>query len=584
MNQIEKEYLQSLIPKDLPNWQDIAKEGYAIGKAIKVVPSLALKNSGYKSEVDMRLDKAAQGKITWRTIMGLATLKDQKEGLEYLEEFANKTGVVIDAAMIIPNMLTGIPDEKRKNVPKGTSFILEKSEDWQLLSQSSHIHTAFCDFHIGSANASFNTENALKADSSYSGIFSQFVWDYPNCNDDIANLCDNLKAISMVAAKYDEKFVVDTYMDDGLPSYFLDLASFLGYAKLEKYIVSTLCGARYACSFGQLMDETVPKVALWLGLSQVLKEKDQPGVSFVFSNCIDHWDHDLEANYGVLCTELLLEILAEKKYKTGASILPIPITEKVAVPTPEGIANIHAGARRVEEKAEEWRDLIDFSKIEKIRDILVTQGSKFFENILDGFKTAGIDIENPLELMVVLKRINPGALEEMFHPSLCHSGDHIKPYVPTSMARRSMAECEEIIVKVKKFPDIEKLKNTEILVLSGDVHRYGIFVLSGVLNGLGVKVVEGGVGMEPVETLDIADEENITKICVSVHNGQGLDYAKQLEYLGKDRGKEYSIYMGGKLNGIIGEESEPQDVSALIAKTGVIPCETVEEFIAGLLE
>lgn len=544
-----------------------------------------MKENGYANEVDLRLDRAAKGEITWRTIIGLATCEEQIEGLKYIYDFGKRTGVVIDTEMIIPNMLMGLPADMRENVPKGTSFVLEKPEDWQAIADVP-IHPAFCDFHLGSPNSVENTVNALKAGSTYNGIFSQLVWDYPGCEDDNKWVGEIVKALGVMSAKYDDKCVVDTYMNDGAPSYFFDLCSYLGYARLEKYIVSDLFGARYACSFGQLLDKMIPKMALWLALSDELKEPDQPGVSFFYSNCIDHWDHDPEANYGFLMSEVLMAAAVERKYKTGISILPIPITEKIAVPTPEAIANIHAAARKAVATVEEWEEIIDFSAIESIRDKIKTTGMEFYHNILNGLEEAGVDIKDPLAMCILIKRIDPSKLEALFHPSTVNGkSDTVIPDVPTTIGKRSLAEKDAIVKNLSAKVDLTaKLTNHPVLVVSADAHYYGSFVVSNTLSTLGADVIYGGVGIQPVDTLDLADEEGIRDICISVHNGQALDYADQLLFLAKERKKDYRFFMGGKLNAILEGDSEPSDVTDILKAKGIYAIDKVEDFVLQLVE
>lgn len=582
----EKDYLKNLVPEHLSDWRKLLAEGEKIGKGIQVKKSRYMQEKGFENEVDLRLDRAAKGEITWRTIMGLATLEEHLEGLDYLCDFGKRTGVEIDTAMVIPNMLTGFPVELRENVPKGTSFVLESPEDWERIADKP-IHPAFNDFHIGSPNAVANTVNAVACGCTYHGVFSQFTWNFPGCDDDDRWLGENIKALGIIASQRDRKSVVDTYMDDGIPSYFFDLSSYLGYACLEKYIVSDLCGARYASSFGQLLNKFVPKIALWLALSDVLKEDDQPGVSYYYANCIDHWDHDIEANYGFMMSEVIMAVAAERKYKTGVSILPIPITEKVAVPTPQSIANIHAAARKAAATVEEWERLIDFTPIEELRDKIKSAGTQFFRNILEGLEEAGIDTKNPLAMMILLKRIDPSKLETLFHPSTYQKENSVvEPLVPTSIGKQSLEEKDRIVKDLEeKLPGIrDGLRDRRVLVVSGDAHYYGAFVVSETLKSLGAEVVYGGVGLQPVDAMDIADEEGISDIMVSVHNGQALDYAKQLKQLSRSRDVSYHFYMGGKLNGILPGESEPRDVTSLIVDLGIAAGNDLHTLLQALLD
>jgi methylmalonyl-CoA mutase cobalamin-binding subunit len=582
MNRTEKEYLLSLVPKDLPDWRKIYEEGKARGAALKSGITRYCRENGYTNLVDIRTDKAKKGEIIWKVIMGLASVEDQIKGLRYLESLKEKNGAAIDEHMIIPGIQTAIPKELREPSAKGTSFVLEEAEDWVKIADATSIQPCFNDWHMG-PNAVFTVENSIKVGSNYLGVYAQFVWDYPGVSDDVYHLSEVLKSLGMVAAKRADKFVVDTYLDDGIPSYFLDIASYLGFSRLEKYIVSDLCGARYACSFGQLMDKIIPKMAFWLAAAEVLKEPDQPGCGYIFSDCLSHWDHDLEANYGFLVPELLTMILVEKKYHTGIAILPIPITEKVEVPTPQGIGNIQTAAHRAVAKADELSDCFDFTPIEDMRDMIIEQGLKFFENILAGFTEAGIDIHNPLALMLVLKNMDPSKLEEFFHPRKASDGSVI-PFIPTSMAQNCLAEKDKILTSVKEDTRYKKIMNMKFVMASGDAHWYGKFVVSGVLSGLGAEIVDGGVGLDPVDILDLADEAGVRDVCISLHNGQALNYSREITQLASKRANSYNFYVGGVLNSILEGDETPSDVTDMIEQLGVHTAGTVEELLLKLIE
>ena len=274
--------------------------------------------------------------------------------------------------------------------------------------------------------------------------------------------------------------------------------------------------------------------------------------------------------------------MIEKKYHTGIAILPIPITEKVEVPTPQGIGNIQAAAHRAAAKADELIDLFDFTPIEKMRDVIIEQGLKFFDNILNGFKEAGIDITNPLALMLVLKRMDPSKLEEFFHPRKAPDGSAI-PYIPTSMAKNCLAEKDQILTKVRENEQFKKIMHKKLVMVSGDAHWYGKFVVSGVLSGLGAEIVDGGVGLDPVDVLDLADEAGASDICISLHNGQALNYAKEIAQLAMKRSNRYQIYVGGVLNSILEGDETPSDVADMIEQLGVHTARTVEELLLKLV-
>ena len=77
---------------------------------------------------------------------------------------------------------------------------------------------------------------------------------------------------------------------------------------------------------------------------------------------------------------------------TSLGINPVSITEKIAVPTLQELLNIYACGKRVEEKAEEWMPLIDWTPILKMKDVMVAEARRYFENAMNAFRAAGIDM------------------------------------------------------------------------------------------------------------------------------------------------------------------------------------------------
>lgn len=583
MSKVDREYLQALVPDSLPEWKKIYDEAYAYGQSLPAGLSRFNQERGL-SQMAYKAAQRRKGQLSWKCIMGLASVDDQVRGLEYLHDFMKRSGCSIDACMIIPSILTALPRQMRKDVAMTTSFVLDRPEDWERLAQAAPISPCFCDYHIACPNAVYNAEQCIRSGGEYTGVFSQVIWNYPGFNDETAHVVEVLKSVAMIAAKKDRDFCIDTYLDDGLPSYFLDICSYFGYALFERYILEELCGARYVVSFGQLLDKMIPKMALWLACAREMGGDGHPAVSYVYSNCIDHWDHDLEANYGFLISEVLMAAVVEKKFKTGASFLPIPITEKVHVPTAQAIANIVGAAQRAAATAEQWEGLMDFGPIERTRDVIIDKGRRFYDNLMRGLGQAGLDLADPLAMIFVLRNINPTRLEQMFHPSTHDEGQaEVKPFVPTSIGQRTIEEAEAIVAGLCGDPSrATNLAGRRVLLISADAHWYGAYAVSIVLQKLGAEVVNGGVSIEPVDALDLADEEGIEDLMISLHNGQALDYSRQLAELAARRNRQYRFFAGGLLNGILEGQAEPVDVSQLVAETGVRPVKSIEELVRAL--
>ncbi|NLG05746.1 MAG: cobalamin B12-binding domain-containing protein, partial [Clostridia bacterium] len=138
--------------------------------------------------------------------------------------------------------------------------------------------------------------------------------------------------------------------------------------------------------------------------------------------------------------------------------------------------------------------------------------------------------------------------------------------------------------KIKNTVDYKRIKNKDVCVVSGDMHSYGLYVISRVLEKLGANVVDGGNAMEALDTLDLADEYGINDICISLHNGQALAYAKLIKQLARDRKTNYRFFMGGQLTSFLNEDdTEPVDVTDQLQQMDIVTTETVEDLVKKLI-
>ena len=233
----------------LPSGRALLDEGFALGARTPVGKSAFCLDRGVRSEVEWKQQKMAAGELEWSFIMGLASVEEQVEGLRFLHDFGQETGVVMDRGLIIPSWLTGLPERLRERAQKGTSFVLGGVEDHVAIAQAAPIMPCFNDFHIGSPAAVENTRAAIESGVTYTGVLSQYIWDLPYFESDVELVAENVKAIGIVADKWSDDVVVDSYLDDGMPAEFADNVSMIGYARLERYVVEDLCGARYATGF-----------------------------------------------------------------------------------------------------------------------------------------------------------------------------------------------------------------------------------------------------------------------------------------------------------------------------------------------
>lgn len=520
----------------------------------------------------MEFKKACQceGKIYWSLLMGLATMEDELAAVRKIDEFQKRTGFKLGSLLHIPSGNVALPKEYRENAPKTTSFILEDLEDWLALRNAAPIDISLNDHHLICPNSIETTVNALKAGAVRVGSFGQFLWDYPGFTDNVKRYSDMVTSLGIMASKRDDMFCVETYLDDSFPGYFMDCASYVGYALIEHYICTKLCGARYVISFGGLLSEGHTRIAVALALHELMGTEEQPVLTYINGSTNMQWDHDIDGNYGFAAQEMLLEICAEKKFHMSLGINPVSITEKIAVPTLQELLNIYACGKRVEEKADEWMPLIDWSPIIRMKDVMVEEAKRYFKNAMDAFCAAGIDTEDPLEMLLMLKGFAPQRLESAFHSSTVHGQNpEVVPFYPTVLGRQTQQMRDEIVRQLESDGYAGSLAGRKIIVASGDAHAYGIMLVDGVLHAMGAETVNIGVDMDPVDVLDAADEDGTPYVGISCHNGQALDYGRQLLQLAAERGREYVIFMGGKLNSILSGDAEPTEVGAMLCEMGI---------------
>ena len=567
------EYIRGLKPAPHENGMDLVKKGIEIGNSFEAGRSRFIRESNgkYTCHMDYKKECMREGKIVWDLLIGLATIEEEIDAIKELSRRAKELGYELNLIQVIPSQLIGLSKEDREKAPATTSYVMDGLDDYLKHTEAAPVDINFTDYHIICPNAIETTINALKAGSPRVGEFSQFIWDFPGFDDEVRRFSDMVISLGIMASKRDEMFAVETYLDDGFPGYFIDCASYIGYALVEHYICVTLCNARYSISYGGLLSEIDTRLAIPLALHRLLSTEEQPTMSYINGSTNMQWDHDIHANYGTSCQEMLFEILVEKKYRMGLGINPVAITEKIAVPTMQELWDIFVAGKRTEEKADDWLPFMDFSKLEEMADVMMEQGQIFFNNVMEGLKEAGIDVEDPLEMILTLKHFDPVKFEQAFHPTTYKKANAaIQPFYPTVLGRQTLELKDKIVGELydQGFKK-DDLKGKKIVIGSGDAHTYGVVLVEGVLSAMGATVINGGVDMNAVDMLDLADEESSAIIGVSCHIGQALDYGKQMLQLAQERGKDYCILMGGKLNAILPGHSEPTEIGDMLEELGI---------------
>jgi len=571
--------MSELIPEDLPNGQSIVQEGIQIGKTIEVGVSAFCREKNVRSITDYKKNRAEKGLITWQMIMGLSSVDEQVEALKDIYAWGKETGIEIDIGQIIPDTRMGLPQDIRDNAPKGSSFMLDGLEDYVRIAQAAPIQLVCADSHIGSPASVENTINAIQTGVGYVGSFAQFTYNYPYFKDEVAQVIATIKAVGIMAEKKNDNLIVHSYMHSGIPGLFRDHASIVGYARLEKYIVEELCGARYSTGYGQLTSKLPIKIAMWLALHDTLKA-DHPGVTFIYGNTLEMTEH-VGSNYAIAASEVIPFTIIEQTYRTAAAFLLVPAKEAIRVPTKNEIKDIFKVGQTARDKARDFERMLDFSYVNELRLLLLDKGKQFFENIKQGLSELGVDIKDPVQITLALRRLGAAKLEEMFHPGERDSSmpNGISPFLPTELMIMSVEAKDNALKEVYAEQLAGVVKNKTIVVGSTDWHAFALYVISSVLENLGAKVINGGVDLDPEEVLELAAEAATPYIIMTTHNGLCLDYGTHLMEVAKQRNQQVEVFMGGRLNAIVEGGTELIDVSDRLIKLGISPCKKMSEVI-----
>jgi methylmalonyl-CoA mutase cobalamin-binding subunit len=282
-----------------------------------------------------------------------------------------------------------------------------------------------------------------------------------------------------------------------------------------------------------------------------------------------------------VATEYAVFGAVERRYRTGVSLLPIPITEKVQVPTREGIGDARLVAGRAAEESRGLDGFIDWSVVEAQRDVLVENGRRFFENALRLLEDCGVDLHDPLRVFLALRRIGPGTLEVLCHPGKRDDSmpKGLVPFVPTELLIMTEEFIGTELEQIRSQGIDSVVKGRRFVVASADTHWFGSYTVKSVLRQLGAEVVDIGADQDPEQVVAAAEREGWPAICVSMHNGQCLAYGQRIAALLEGSGTQCTVCFGGKLNGILEGDTEPSDMSQRLRDLGILPCATVAELV-----
>ena len=574
---------RALVPADLPDGAEVRREGVEHGRRIERATSLFCQDRGVRSEREFRERSRSQGRFMTSINIGLNTWADTREALGCIIDDARSRGVAPpDQFTLLAERRMGLPEAMRAAAPQETGPCLWTEQDWWELTHSFPIQPGAEDNMIGGPGSVENVTRALQAGVTTVGVFSQYFWRWPYWDDDVAQTVAVVQAAGALAAWAHQGTCWNSYIDDGYPGVFHDYANLVGWTMVERYVSEELLAVPYSASWGGLTSDPVLKTAVTLALHETNPHRVPPG--FTHGDTIGN-DADIEANYGTVGADVLFMKATDHRYRIGSAVKAVPVTEAIRVPSWQEISAVHAVNRRLEAYVPAVEKTMDWPSLEAQRDVLVEGGRRFFQALMTGMAAGGVNTQDPVEFMLVLKKLGAVRAEEFFGAGELDSfyprGRH--PVFQTDLLRRTLGERDAVVSELSQSGRTEALKGLRIVVASTDVHELAVLLLCSALGAAGAEVVDFGISRDPEDIAKAVTETAAHAAAVTTHNGVARSFATRLLAELRQRGMSRTVVcMGGVLNEDVEGSDIPVDVRDEVQQMGVLAPAGIAELIERL--
>lgn len=570
----------AVIPEpELPPGAELLAAGRALAKTWTVGPSAFLADVGESSEAAYKRSQMAKGRVMRHAQIGYRDPEKSRRAYAEIHERLAAAGARVDRYGLCLDWSMGYPRDRRGDGLRGTGMILDGPEAFARLTDAAPVAPHFGDFVLGFPAAIETTQAALAAGSTAIGNLGQyFTFRLPGWDDDVATTAATVTALGLIAGQQVE-VLIHSNLDDGFAATLSDVASVLGAALIEKYLVEELIGGRVSHCYGHHFSEPMTRLAFQIALARA---NPTPG-TMVYGNTTSYRG-DEAANYASLARYLLVDVLAQIRRPSGHAVNPVPVSENRRIPEIDEIIAAQLFADRLIEQAGGHLPLVDPSEAEALADRLVAGGEAFRERTLAGLAAAGFAVDDPMELMLALRRIGARRLEALYGPGLAapDGAGKRRPLVPASALRELDRLAEERLARTGESDRaLVAAAGLTALVATTDVHEHGKGLVERLFAGLGVTALDGGVSCDPDDLAETARQSGADLIALSTYNGIALGYMAALKRELDDRDVAIPVLIGGRLNQVPegSNTSLPVEVGDELEALGAIVCPEVEDAV-----
>ena len=575
--------LGELLPRDLPRGEDLVRSGRRQAAAIRVG------RSRYTELHDVPSDRAykercrADGTITTYINLGYKTWAETRDALDHLVAEGKRLGYRLDRVSLIPDRRMGLPPGLRERALEETGIMMYSDADWIGAGRDTEVQPVWNDHNVGSPAAVLNTEAAIKAGFGYVGNLAQHQYGYPLWDDDVEQMARTVEAVAMIGAKRNDGIVLESYIEDGFCASFHDLATSLGWCMFHRYVAEDLIGAPHSQSYGSTFADPVRKQAFGLALDAINVHRVPPSFTHGDTNSFG-LDENFTRNAVIVATDVLYTVARELKHPTGAAVHATPVSEATRIPTVEELVESLVILNEAEQRARTCPAIIDWQPIYETRAQIVAGGKRVFENLLRGLSEIGVETKDPLQLLLATRRLGASRIEALFGAGEPDSSypRGFAPVVASDTLLRLLERRDEALTVLVANGGLPDLSGITVVAASGDIHEYGLFVVSEILNRCGAKVIDLGTSVTSSDVAKVTVETDADAVALSTYNGMALSLGRQLIDELSKRGVTPTVYMGGRLNEDL-EHQAAADVRDDLRSCGVIPCDSVEDMVHGLV-
>lgn len=548
----------------LPDFNQLRHQAIDLASQVTIGRSAFLDKYEVQSELEYKEQSVRDNHIMYHAHIGMNDIEATAQSIGRIHHQLSTQGFRLDRAGYAIDRRMGLPAENRSAAAAETGPMLTREEDWHSLAQSAPIQPHLGDFMIGQPASVANTVQALRIGCTTIGNLSQFfTFEAPGWNDTAATTAQTYQAMALLGEFRSQGAMLHSYLEDGYGALFRHCSTVAAWAMLERYIVEELIGARLTHCIGGLTQDPIKRVG-WVLALQTIHRGEHVG-SMIYGDTLS-FGAEFEKNRAVTAEYLLWDILAQLHAPSGHAVLPLPVTEAIRIPSADEIIEAQLFGRQVEASARRLYPHVDFSAAESFAATVCREGSEIFQNALTGLADMGVDIDNPLQMLYVLKKLGAHQFEQLFSADIDTT---------ESLSTDMYALARDVIDQHRPmFCDAEfraRVNGKRFVVASSDVHEHAAGALAQLLSETDAEVIYLGAEKNPSDLVAILQQQPADALLLSTHNGMALEYARQLKRLLDDAALSPAVIIGGVLNQKVETHALPVPVIDELKALGMHP-------------